>query len=103
MNRDTNSVNNTSAIGSKWEETEQGLFTPAEIAASERRAAIIAAMTRSRKEQGISQKRLETLSGVKQPIIARMEMGRTSPQIDTLLKILAPLGLTLSVVPLDEQ
>lgn len=103
MNKDMNSVNNTLAIGSKWEETGQDLFATAEIVASGRRAAIIATMTKSRKKQGISQKRLETLSGVKQPIIARMELGKTSPQIDTLLKILAPLGLTLAVVPLDEQ
>lgn len=103
MTKNTNSSRNNEAIGSGWEESGQNLFAPEEILASKRRAAIIGDMTKARKAQGISQKRLETLSGVKQPIIARMEMGKTSPQIDTLLKILAPLGLTLSVVPLDEQ
>ena len=43
------------------------------------------------------------MSGVKQPIIARMEKGSTSPQIDTVLKVLAPLGKTLAVVPLVDQ
>ena len=43
------------------------------------------------------------MSGVKQPIIARMEKGYTSPQLDTLLKVLAPLGKTLAIVPLDKK
>ncbi|MBR0088844.1 MAG: helix-turn-helix domain-containing protein [Clostridia bacterium] len=43
---------------------------------------------------------LEELSGVKQPIIARMEAGKTNPQLDTIPKVLAPLGKTLAVVPL---
>ena len=58
--------------------------------------------TRSRKETGISQKKLEELIGVKQPIIARMEKGITSPQIDTILKVLIPLGKPLAVVPLEK-
>ena len=36
-------------------------------------------------------------------IKARMEKGRTIPQIDTVLKVLAPLGKTLAVVPLPKQ
>ena len=38
-----------------------------------------------------------------EPTKARMEKGRTIPQIDTVLKVLAPLGKTLAVVPLQEQ
>ena len=57
----------------------------------------------ARNEQGISQKKLEELSGVKQPIIARMEKGHTSPQLDTIIKVLAPLGKTLAVVPLEDH
>ena len=37
------------------------------------------------------------------PVIARMEKGYTSPQIDTLLKVLAPLGKTLAIVPLKTR
>jgi len=43
------------------------------------------------------------LSGVKQPIIARMEKGSTSPQLDTVLKVLAPLGKTLYIGDLDKH
>jgi len=92
---------NNSAIGSSWEEVRAEIFTPEEIAASNLRVAIIGELIKARQEQGISQRKLEELSGVKQPIIARMEKGSTSPQLDTVLKILAPLGKTLAIVPLD--
>ena len=79
------------------------LLTPEEIAASDLKVAMMLALTKARKEQGISQKKLEELSGVKQPVIARMERGITSPQIDTLLKVLAPLGKTLYIGDLPSQ
>ena len=77
------------------------LLSPEEIAQSDLRVAIIGELIKARQEKGISQKKLEELSGVKQPVIARMEKGSTSPQLDTLLKVLAPLGKTLAVVPLN--
>ena len=94
---------NNSALGGTWEELQKELFTPEEIAASNLRVALIGELIKARQEKGISQKKLEELSGVKQPIIARMERGSTSPQIDTVLKVLAPLGKTLAVVPLDNK
>ena len=94
---------NNSVIGPEWEDVRKELFTPEEIAISDLRVAIIGELIRARQEQGISQKALEELSGVKQPVIARMETGQTNPQLGTLLKILAPLGLTLKVAPIDEK
>ncbi|MCD8197540.1 MAG: helix-turn-helix transcriptional regulator [Lachnospiraceae bacterium] len=91
------------AIGSNWEEVRREIFTPQEIAESDLRVALIGEIIKARQEQGISQKKLEELSGVKQPVIARLEKGSTSPQLDTILKILAPLGKTLAVVPLRPQ
>lgn len=91
------------AIGRSWEGARAELYTPEEIAESNLRVALIGELIKARQEQGISQKRLEELSGVKQPVIARMEAGVTSPQIDTILKVLAPLGKTLAVVPLDNR
>lgn len=82
------------------EEVDAELFTPEEVSESDLKAALIGELIKLRQEQGISQKRLEELSGVRQPIIARLEKGTTSPQVDTLLKILAPLGKTLAIVPL---
>ena len=91
------------AIGRSWEDVRTELYTPEEISESNLRVALIGELIKARQEQGISQKRLEELSGVKQPVIARMEAGVTSPQIDTILKVLAPLGKTLAVVPLDTR
>lgn len=79
------------------------LLTPEEIAASDLRVALIGELIQARQEKGISQKKLEELSGVKQPVIARMEKGYTSPQLDTILKVLAPLGKTLAIVSLQEK
>ena len=96
-------MNENSAIGHSWDEVERELFTPEEIAESDLRVALIGELIKARQEKGISQKKLEELSGVKQPIIARMEKGYTNPQLDTILKVLAPLGKTLAVVPLPSK
>lgn len=93
---------NNSAIGSSWEELEKELFTPEEIAASDLRVALIGEMIKAREGQGLTQRDMEKLSGVAQPVIARMEKGKTSPSIDTVLKFLVPLGLTLKVSPIAE-
>lgn len=94
---------NNSAIGESWDEVERELFTPEEIAESHLRAEIIAEIVKARQAQGISQKQLEEITGIKQPVIARLEKGHTSPQLDTLLKLLTPLGKTLAVVPLETR
>ena len=83
------------------EEFDREHFTPEEIAESDLQAALITAMIKARQEQGISQRRLGELSGVSQPVIARMEKGVVSPQVDTLLKVLAAMGKTLAIVPLN--
>lgn len=94
---------NHSAVGRNWKELEKEIFTSEEIAESDLRVALIGEIIKARQEKGISQKKLEELSGVKQPVIARMEKGTTSPRLDTILKILAPLGKTLAVVPLKTK
>jgi len=57
-------------------------------------------LIKARKERGISQRELERLSGVKQPIIARIESGTVSPKLDTVMKLLAAMGKKLEIVPL---
>lgn len=80
-----------------WEDVRKEIYTPEEIAESDLRVAIIGELIKARKEKGLSQRELEELSGVKQPIIARMENGNTTPNLSTLLKVLAPLGKTLYI------
>jgi len=89
------------AIGENALDFMSKLLTPEEIAASNVRVSLMLEFTKARNERGLSQRKLEELSGVKQPVIARMENGSTSPQLDTVLKVLAPLGKTLAVVPLE--
>lgn len=77
-------------------------LTEDEKAESDFRVALVGEFIKARNEQGISQKKLEELTGIKQPVISRIERGTTTPQIDTLLKLLAPLGKTLSIVPMNK-
>lgn len=92
---------NNSSIGPSWEEVRGQLFTQEEIAESDLRVALIGELIKAREERGISQKKLEAMSGVKQPVIARMENGTTTPNLSTVLKVLAPLGKTLRIVDVD--
>ncbi|WP_449452985.1 helix-turn-helix domain-containing protein [Streptococcus suis] len=92
-----------SAIGSSWQSVRSELFSEEEILESDVRVAIMSELIKARHEQGVSQKRLEELSGVSQPVIARMETGKTNPQLDIVLKVLASLGKTLAVVPLENR
>lgn len=78
----------------------ESLMTPEEIAESDLRVALISELIRARKEHGLTQKKLEELSGVTQPVIARLERGTTSPNIATVMKLLAPLGKKLAIVPM---
>jgi len=91
------------ALGGDVIEFLQSVLTPEETAASDLRVAMMIELTRARQERGISQKKLGAMSGVRQPVIARMEKGYTSPQIDTVLKVLAPLGKTLYIGDLKQM
>ena len=88
-----------SPIGDSWDDFETEIFTPEEIAASDLRVALINELICARK--GITQRELEELSGVSQPVIARMESGAAVPKLDTVIKVLAALGKTLAIVPLE--
>lgn len=93
-------MKNNNALGTEWQDFKKEIFTPEELRESELKVAILGELIEAREQKQISQKRLEELSGVKQPIIARMETGKTNPRLDTILKVLAPLGKTLAVVPI---
>ena len=64
-------------------------------------AALIGKVIEAREERGFSQRQMAELCGVKQPAIARMESMKSTPRIDTLFKILTPLGYTLSITPIS--
>lgn len=64
---------------------------------------LIRTMVAIREEKGLTQSQLAEMFNVKQPVIARMEAFVHSPQIDSLLKILTPLGYTLQIVPMSKK
>ena len=60
-------------------------------------AEIVNAVTAQRQALGLSQRELAALCGIPQSSVARIESFQTTPRLDTLLKILQPLGLRLTV------
>lgn len=90
-------MSDMSSVGRTWADVRKELLTPEEIAESDLRVALIGELIKARKERRLSQRELEALSGVKQPVIARMENGSTVPNLNTILKVLAPLGKTLYI------
>ena len=90
-------MSDMSSVGRTWADVRKELLTPEEIAESDLRVALIGELIKARKERGLSQRELEALSGVKQPVIARMENGSTVPNLNTILKVLAPRGKTLYI------
>ncbi len=63
---------------------------------------LIRTMVEIRESKGLTQAQLAKECGVKQPTIARLEKSVHSPQLDSLLRILMPLGYTLQIVPLKK-
>ena len=63
---------------------------------------LILKLVEAREKKGLSQRELAELSGIKQPAIARYESLKSIPQIDTLIKVLVPLGYKLDIVPIND-
>ncbi|MCL1919029.1 MAG: hypothetical protein FWG14_12095 [Peptococcaceae bacterium] len=61
--------------GRSWSEVETELFSPEEIAASNLRVEIMVELTKARNERGISQRKLEELSGVERVVRTLGETG----------------------------
>ena len=87
----------------EWQDVQKELFTEQEIEEAKIEAEILEVFIQARKKKLITQKQLEELCGIKQPMIARIENMDTTPRIDTLIKLLLPLGYTLKVVPKKES
>lgn len=55
-----------------------------------------------RKKKKLSQREFAELSGVVREKIAKIENGLNSPQLNSLIKILKPIGYTVKIVRIDE-
>lgn len=88
----------------KWEEFENSLnITPEQEKEIKIEMEIIQATINARKNNKLSQEELSKKAGLKQSALARVEKGLHSPSINTLIKILTPLGYTLKVVPINNN
>jgi DNA-binding XRE family transcriptional regulator len=76
--------------------------SPAERAKIEFEVELIGKLVEAREAKGLTQEQLAKAAGVKQSAIARLENLKATPQIDTLFKILTPMGYKLAIVPGEE-
>ena len=60
-------------------------------------ASIVSAIIEKRKKLGITQRELAKICGLPHSSVARIESCSVKPNVETLIKIMLPLGLTLSV------
>lgn len=58
-------------------------------------AHIISTIIEKRNEMGISQRELANICGLPHSSVARIESCAVKPKVETLIKIMKPLGLTL--------
>ncbi|MDD3340342.1 MAG: helix-turn-helix domain-containing protein [Lachnospiraceae bacterium] len=91
------SKNKVLPIGDDWDEYKGTLLSEAEREEIDIRVNLITEIINARRARGLTQKELEKVSGVKQPVIARMEKGSTDPQLTTVLKVLHAMGKTLKI------
>lgn len=89
--------------GLDWQDVKKDLYTDEKIERFDIETNFLRELIELRSANKITQKQLEELSGIKQPMIARIENGDSMPRIDTLLKLLEPMGLTLKIVPINEN
>ncbi len=64
-------------------------------------SAIVKAIIEQRDAKGLSQRELAAMCGIPQSSVARIESFKTTPNLDTIIKIMQPLGLTLTVQPVE--
>ncbi|MCL2694644.1 MAG: helix-turn-helix domain-containing protein [Oscillospiraceae bacterium] len=94
----------TKKTACEWQELRESFnLTPEEETAIALEKAIIEAVISAREKSGLTQKQLSDICGVKQPVISRLEKAVHSPQINSMIKILKPLGYTLAIVPDGSQ
>ncbi len=86
-----------------WKEVEESLhLTEEQELAIRLQTQIMEATIEARKKNKLTQRELSKKTGIKQSAIARIEKCANSPQINTLMKLLYPMGYTLKVVPIED-
>ena len=73
-------------------------ITKEDIEEMEVLASLVSAIIEKRNELGYTQRELAAICGIPHSSVARIEACVVKPNIETLIKIMKPLGLTLSAV-----
>ena len=89
--------------GGTWQDWIEDNLTDEEKKDLKRRVSIASFFIRLRNKLNLTQKDVSELSGVKQPMIARIESGKVNVRVDTLNKMLKPLGYKLAIVKEDYE
>ena len=69
------------------------------IGEAEAEALIISSIIKQRELLGLSQRELASLCSIPQSTVARIESGKCTPRLETVLKLFSVLGLTFTIVP----
>ena len=64
---------------------------------------VIRQVVEARKSQHLSQRVVGERAGIIRETVAKIENNLNSPQINTLIRLLEPIGYTLGVVPLEQK
>ncbi len=84
-------------MGYDLEEVRNEINTPKKSSSYELCEEIIKEIVHMRQHNNLSQNELADMSGVRQPMIARIEHGINTPNMSTVLKLLAAFGKTLYI------
>ena len=90
-----------STFNDLWDDPDY--LTPEEKAEIDFKVEVKGAIIKMRESLGFTQSELANFAHMTQPEIARIENDMNNPKINTLLKVLAPLGYRLGVVKIDSR
>lgn len=91
---------NSKHVGSSFDEFLASNFREEDIKFIQAKAKLLGEIIDARQELQLTQKKLEALSGIKQPMIAKIENGNVNPSLDSLLRLLVSMDKTIKVVPI---
>jgi len=94
--------NIVSPNGETWDEYKRNNLSPLEIELLRIKSELMEPFITKKKTEGLTQKELEKMSGVSQPVISRLINRTVDSNISTILKVLIPLGYTIEVVKLKK-
>ncbi len=60
---------------------------------------LLCSLVAARQKKGLSQRDMEEKTGIKQPVIARVENGDSDPQLSTLIKMASAAGMRIGCFP----